>query len=81
MKYVGLDDYAQFDQRYAACPLCRRDNSGGVAIDEHPMPIPVIVRPEPIDPSARYNPRAAEATFARVRCPASLAPLVVAEDL
>ena len=87
MKYVGLDDYEQFDKRYATCPLCRRDNvllryySGGVAIDEHPMPIPVIAHPEPVDPGARYNPRAAEATFARARCPASLAPLVLAEDL
>lgn len=87
MKYVDVENYVMFDKRYAACPLCRRDNvllrycSGSVALDEHPMPIPIIAHPEPVDPGARFNPRATEATYARLRCPASLAPLVTAEDL
>lgn len=76
----------EFDGRFAMCPLCRRDNvrlcfyAGSVVFDEHPVPIVVIAHPVPIDSGARFNPRAMEASYARVRCPASLAPLVQLED-
>jgi hypothetical protein len=79
---VNPDDFLD---RYAMCPLCRcdnvriRDHAGAVVLDEHPMRVGVGAHPAPIDPGARYNPRAAEATFARVRCPASLAPLMPLE--
>lgn len=87
MKYVDIDNYERFDKRYTVCPVCCRDNvllryySGGVALEEHPVPTPIVAHPAPVDPGARFNPRAAEATYARLRCPASLAPLIVAEDL
>ena len=74
-----------FLDRYAMCPLCRRDNvrirdhAGSVVLDDHPIGIVVGAHPAPIDPGARFNPRAMEATYARVRCPASLAPLMPLE--
>ena len=74
-----VDDFLD---RYATCPLCRRDNvllryySGNVVFEEHPMPLIVVAHPAPIDPGTRYNPRELEATIARVRCAASLAPLM-----
>jgi len=83
---VSPVDADNFLDRYATCPLCRRDNvllrffDGNVVFNEHPMPFPVVANPAPVDPGARFNPRAAEAELARVRCPASHAPIVCAED-
>jgi hypothetical protein len=86
MKYVDNTNHAEFADRYAACPLCRRDNvllhyyAGQVVLAEHPLPMPILAHPAPIDPGARYNPRAAEAKIARVRCPASGEPLVLMDE-
>ena len=67
-----------FVGRFAMCILCRRDHvqlrlyAGNVVFDEHTMPLCLVALPA-------HEPRATEATFARVRCPASLAPLVQLE--
>ena len=74
-----------FLDRYAMCPLCQRGNiqlryyANNVVFDEHSMAADVVAHPAPIDPGARFNPRATEATYARLRCPASLAPLMPRE--
>ena len=64
-----------FVGRFAMCLLCRRDSvqqlrlyAGNVVIDEHAMPLTLVALPA-------HEPRTTEATYARVRCPASLAPL------
>lgn len=83
MPELNPDD---FDGRYALCPVCRRDNvplrrhEGRVVFDEHPVAMVVGAHPAPIDPGARYNPRKRETTWARVRCPLSLAPLMPLEE-
>lgn len=52
---LNVDD---FIDRYAACPLCQRDNVrlryliGNVVFDEHPMAMVVLAHPAPIDPGA-----------------------------
>lgn len=57
-----------------------------VVLDEHSMAVDMVAHPAPIDPGARakldrlFNPRATGATYARLRCPASLAPLMPMED-
>lgn len=82
MSELNIDD---FRDRYATCPLCQRSNVGlrwyanNMVFDEHPVPVNVVAHPAPIDGGARFNPRAMEATHARVRCPASLAPLMPME--
>lgn len=78
-------DVDTFRERFAMCPLCLRPNVrlvwlGGVAFDEHPMGVMVVAHPAPIDPGARFNPRATEATYAHARCPMSHAPLMKIED-
>jgi hypothetical protein len=78
-----------FIDRYATCPLCKRNNvqiryyANNVILEEHPMQddhddLVIRAHPAPVDPG-RINPRAAEATYARLRCPASLAPLMPRE--
>jgi hypothetical protein len=77
---VDLDIYRQpnwsdFGARYVTCPLCQRQDVQlryrmlDIVLDEHPMSTPVGARPCAGDPDA-------EARWARVRCPASLAPLM-----
>jgi hypothetical protein len=79
---VNLDDFLD---RFAMCPLYRRDNvrirynMGNVVLDEHPIGIVVGAHLAPVDPSARYKPCETETTYARIRCPAALAPLMSLE--
>lgn len=86
MKYVDSDNYSLFDKRYAACPLCLRDNvllryyAGSVSFDEHPMLQIVATHLAPVDRGGRLNLHTTDATYAHVRCPLSNAPLVVKED-
>lgn len=81
-------DPADFDGRYAMCPLCRRDNvrlslrEDRVVFDEHPVPMIVAAHPAPVDTGLRFDPRELDPTWttiAHVRCPVSLSPLMVLE--
>lgn len=75
MLKVNPDDFVG---RFAMCVLCRRDSvqlrfyAGNVVFDEHAMPLVLVALPA-------HEPRTTEATYARVRCPASFAPLVQLE--
>lgn len=81
-----------FLDRYATCPLCRRDNvrlrhyAGSVVLDEHSMGDVLVgayrtpVPPDTVRSQGSTTPLQLELAYARVRCPAALAPLLPRED-
>lgn len=81
-----------FLDRYATCPLCRRDNvrlrhyAGSTVFDEHSMGDVLVgayrtpVQPDTVRSQDSTTPLQLDLAYARVRCPASLAPLLPTED-